>query len=384
MVSSGVGLASAVTSALFFGSFLLPLKSGRVRRAAPDPMVWQTYMSVAIFLSTGVVLLARGQPFVWTAYGLLSAALWVPSSILSIFAVRLLGLASAQAVWSASTILVSFSWGLFYFHDPVRSPPLAALALALILSGIYTVSLASRGGGESDGGELSSASPADDGAAAASGREAAPLLNPAAAGESPLAPASTAAAAQSGDMAGRARAAGLACALCIGLTNGSMLVPLKLAPDSVQGLDFVPSQAIGVFLLTPVAAFLFFLGRESPAVASLARRVGWPEDAEPAHGGEWSPPCLPFSLPPLLAREVMGPAFVSGVMWNVGNVSSILATTSPLGLTIGFPVTQCALLVGGMWGVCLFREITDPAKIRTFFAGAVIMLSGAALLAAKG
>ena len=62
----------------------------------------------------------------------------------------------------------------------------------------------------------------------------------------------------------------------------------------------------------------------------------------------------------------------------------LAATSSPLGLTVGFPLTQCSLLLGGMWGVLVFHEITQTRRIVAFFVGALILIGGAALLAVYG
>ena len=48
------------------------------------------------------------------------------------------------------------------------------------------------------------------------------------------------------------------------------------------------------------------------------------------------------------------------------------------------PVLRVNIIVSGAWGIFVFREVTDPAAIATFFAGAFVVLAGAALLAVFG
>ena len=82
-------------------------------------------------------------------------------------------------------------------------------------------------------------------------------------------------------------------------------------------------------------------------------------------------------------RVARSAGMVSGTVWNVGFFFSIFATKY-LGFTVGFPLTQCSLLVSGIWGLLLFREITNPARIVFFFASAGVLLGGAAMLSAFG
>ena len=73
-----------------------------------------------------------------------------------------------------------------------------------------------------------------------------------------------------------------------------------------------------------------------------------------------------------------------GFLWNFGNVGSMLAVASPLGLTVGYPLCQCALLIGGCWGIFYFKEITERRAIVLFFVSAMVLLSGATLMALFG
>merc|ERR1711998_657674 len=56
-------------------------------------------------------------------------------------------------------------------------------------------------------------------------------------------------------------------------------------------------------------------------------------------------------------KRCIVPCLVSGVLWNGGNICSILAQLEPLGLAVGYPLTQCCILVGGLWGIFYCREI---------------------------
>ena len=49
---------------------------------------------------------------------------------------------------------------------------------------------------------------------------------------------------------------------------------------------------------------------------------------------------------------------------QVGNLCSILATKDPsVGLSIAYPIMQCGLFVGGLWGICLFKELKGRGQV---------------------
>jgi glucose uptake protein GlcU len=68
----------------------------------------------------------------------------------------------------------------------------------------------------------------------------------------------------------------------------------------------------------------------------------------------------------------------SGAIWNVGNVASFLAVGT-LGLTVGYPLTQLALLFNVSWGLLYFKE-AHPRSFRTIYAGAVMVIIGSVFL----
>lgn len=87
-------------------------------------------------------------------------------------------------------------------------------------------------------------------------------------------------------------------------------------------------------------------------------------------------------------------AGLAGLMWNIGNWASLYALQY-LGYTVGFPLTQCALLLGttrnsllnlsgGFWGIVLFKEITGVRRILLYVVSCLVLISGAILLGLYG
>jgi glucose uptake protein GlcU len=369
------GYLAVLGAIFFFGSIGVMIKSKKLAEAKVDPMVFQLYYSVAIFISSWLVL--SYNSFVFTYWGIVGAALWVPASILSIFAIKYAGLSISQGIWSGSSIIVSFLWGAIFYPmidphkddkgknntDEVKSFPLSAVALFVLCVGILGLSLSgtqtiadmqykfpfidslfarcrkptrkSKLGINSGGGHYATI----PGAEAHSDDEECvdeedDLIE---IEEQPLTI--------------KERLFGMFCAIALGIPNGSMLVPLRLSPADAQGINYMVSFGIGVVCVTPVLALIYFV---------LKREV-----------------------PVFHPRVALVPGLLAGFVWNLGNFSSIYATLY-LGLTIGFPLTQVALLVAGLYGIFFFKEITSWFAVMFFFLSAGVLLGGAALLSVYG
>lgn len=70
---------------------------------------------------------------------------------------------------------------------------------------------------------------------------------------------------------------------------------------------------------------------------------------------------------------------ISGVIWNIGNLFGITAV-SLIGLSKGLPLTQLSILVGVCWGSFYFKEATSKKQVIKILTGALILLSGVAVL----
>jgi len=371
------GYLAVLGAIFFFGSIGVMIKSKKLAEAKVDAMVFQLYYSLAIFISSWLVL--SYNSFVFTYWGIVGAALWVPASVLTIFAIKYAGLSISQGIWSGSSIIVSFLWGAIFYPmidphkhdkgksntDEVKSFPLSAVALVVLCVGILGLSLSGtqtiadlqykfpfidslfarcrkpakkeRRGINSDGhyeavedGDVSSDVDSNDeevveDSALITTHEPALSL--------------------------KARLFGMLCAIAVGLPNGSMLVPLRLAPSDAQGINYMVSFGIGVVAVTPALALVYFL--------------------------------IKRELPVFHLRVALVPGLLAGFVWNLGNYCSIYATLY-LGLTIGFPLTQVALLVAGLYGIFFFKEITSWFAILFFFLSSGVLLGGAALLSVYG
>ncbi len=332
--SCTVGWVGVFLSVVTFGSFALPMKSPPVLQSTDvGPMGFQIYMSMTIVLTSFLVLITQPWSFTW--FGTASAALWVPTSLLSLVAVKFIGISVGQSIWAGVTVIVSFIWGVALFGETPASIGLSILGLLLILAGIVGLSVCNSEPVKRIGRKRESA--ADEQL----------LLAPEKAALNDATPPPVA-------VNKRGVAFGLLAALGCGLTNGTMLVPATIAQRhgaAFSGQGFIVSFGIGVAIVTTTLAIVFYL-------------VTWQR--------------------PILRPSTMAlPAMTSGVLWSIGNYGSIFAAKY-LGLAVGFSLTQTALLVGGIWGLTLLREIRGVGPILLWAVSALVLLAGAAVLSVFG
>eukprot|EP00300_Choanocystis_sp_HF-7_P036788 c52705_g1_i1.p1 GENE.c52705_g1_i1~~c52705_g1_i1.p1 ORF type:complete len:373 (-),score=67.89 c52705_g1_i1:41-1129(-) len=358
MVSTGAGWAFVAVGTLFWGVFGLPIKAKSVQGAQMHSIVFQLYMSVAIFVSS--CLLLPLTHFAWTWWGVASGFLWVSGNICAITAVNKSGLAASQGLWGGIICIVSFLWG--YFAQPLwadtkcelENTALAVLGLALLICGIGGIAFVSKRSSDAHSAEfrerlLPIQSRPSSHTIAEQEDEiiSTTIINSGSnsfSGQSDDAPKSP-----------NQHATGLMFAVGCGVLAGSVLVPSKLAPKHASDLAFTFSFATGILL----ASVLFFV------VASVL-------------------PHSPGALSLHLDMRISPFCLLSGVLWNVGNVSSVMATNSPLGLTIAYPLMQNAMVISGVVGIVFLKEITGRTYIIQFAIAVVVISVGAFFLGRYG
>jgi len=167
-----IGWLAAIVSIVSFGSFGVPMKNEASTSVDVDPLVFQSYKTVMCFLSSFLVILFGIKPS-FTPWGLVSGLFWVPAGTAGIYAVRRAGLAISVGIWSSVIVIVrmrllckmptqpqflllilllpasvivimSFFWGIFVFHERVRSLLGACSAAAVLIVGLFGMSIFSH------------------------------------------------------------------------------------------------------------------------------------------------------------------------------------------------------------------------------------------------
>ncbi|WP_158234406.1 GRP family sugar transporter [Limnothrix sp. PR1529] len=310
MAHPGVGWLGATVAALFWGSYLVPVK----RLPTVDPLAAQLSMAIGIVLLAIPLAIASGA-WIPNGWGLLAGVIWALGNYGSIFVVRALGLARGLALWATIGIGVSFLWGALFFREPVLLP-VAVGGVALLVAGIALMNWPDRPDGTQPPGPRSTNSPVNR---------------------------------SSQQPSRRPKIQNQGWWLCgvVGLLFGSQSVPFAFAAQSP--IAFVPSMSLGI------------LGTASLLAGQRGGRVL-------------------RQLP----RSSLLALVCSGMLWNVANVGSFFAVDR-LGMAVGMPLTQFAIVVNAAWGLWLFREVTGRQRILrvaigTFCAfGGIILIGGSRL-----
>jgi glucose uptake protein GlcU len=286
-----------------------------------DPMILNLYISVGVFVTSLPILLF--EPFAFTWWSTLGAALFAPGCLCCVLAINYIGVAKGQSIWAGMIAVWSFLCGLIGFGEWPVNMPLAIVGGVILLTGIGILAMVEE-------------KPEEDGAEKKVDESAA--LQPKERED------------------GQDLVKGLAACVAIALLCGSCMVPFRLSPakpfqDGVHAIIY--AFGFGMSLL-PIN--LIILGVR----------------------------CLVADTPAFNYETDMAPGVAAGVLWNLGNIGVTYACLPPLGLAIGYPLTQCCLLVAGIWGIFYFQEIKQPATIATFFFGAGVVVVGACILGIYG
>lgn len=267
--------------------------------------------------------------------GMVAGALFVSAMSASFFAIDCLGVALAQGMWGGLAMIVSYVWGVAVFGEVPQSMVGSMTALGFLVVGVGCIANCQQlGEWGIQAWETLRGRDAEE-----NGVRSALLLPVSEENSSAVHPP-------------RNRSRGYAWAFLVGVLGGSILAPMHYVPLEKQGLLFVPSFGLGTLLVSPI---LFGIH----VVLCSSREEG---------------------IPPFHIKESLGAGLMSGIIYNIGNVCSILAIPI-IGYKVAYPLLQCAILVSALWGIYVFQEITLPSSIFMFWIGSFIVVIGAVLLA---
>ena len=267
--------------------------------------------------------------------------------------VRTAGLAIAQATLASLIVLVSFSWGIFFFKERVKSLASACSAVLLIVGGIWGMSHFSSPSTNKRGNDVAetemvelkkqnsdtSRNPSDSNnenddnplindVESTNNRVNRKIIHKHKAGFEANVIWFSEYINKKYNIRTTPRMIGISCSGFGGVWGGTQMVPLQYSSEETQGLGFIISFAIGAVIWT----FILWFIRYMYYCIKL-------KSATEAY----------YALPSFHVKTMYISGSISGLLWSLGNICSIISVTY-LGEGIGFSVTQGSMLVSGLWG----------------------------------
>lgn len=480
---ASIGWAAALCAIVCNGSFGVPIKGETSRRLDIDPLVFQTYKTIMCLLFSYANVFLLGIPFSFSPWGLVSGLFWVPGGVATVMSIKLAGLSASVAVGNSMVALVSFTWGIFIFQEPVASRWMSCVGVFMMICGFTGMSYFSSSSSKESSSSSSKKENKDESPTSTKVMESPRSLNslheallPKSIDDTKLAEGkklddessslddtvsdtdsedsdfssstSTIGSRRSHERsprrcssgnaitgsrrrnvdsvspkvtirnrktppqsqtsrsvlelpniselplhsqqpeysncpsaatAGRASfvqvsktsvtiygaelsrfQAGLAVSAIGGLWGGSVMIPMKLCQANTSGLGYLISFSSGATVVTVALWLLRFLYHLHCHRGSIKNAYQ--------------------ELPSFHLEEMWLPGGISGLLWSTGNLFSILSVHH-LGAGVGYCVVQSSMLVGGVWGIFFFGEVSGKATIAKWFCSALVTISGIALLA---
>jgi len=384
------GYLLSLASAICNGSFAAAQKLPSVQRANPHPIIFNSFVCFGVVTSSLLVMpffsIIPNADLKFNILGCFSGALFVGAILCSFLAIPHLGLAMAQGIWGGSALMVAFLWGVLG-PSPVGAAPSSwsgsligvTFLMIGILGMVYHESLSEKICGSTD--DTNDANTARQ-----------PLVQNSVAtvdinyldnlenevdtnyntdNEQAQQSRTTSISKNnsnnnnndndndSSSNSSKNRLLGIFYALLTGVFGGSVNVPstlTKIYGTPLNGIETLPCFGLGALVVGLLVPLIYFKLVDTNALQST--------------GG-------------IHFKTLWLPGLISGSVWNIGNICSVYAN-SHISFAVAQPLMQCALLVSGILGIFVFKEITGVKRIVTFFAFAVVLLGGAGLLAVFG
>lgn len=328
------GYFSAIAGAVVAGSWQAMIKHESVEKHQLHPaMVLSTFL-LGFFLASWIACLVEyEEAYSFTAWGIISGALFVASMALNIaVSFPLLGIAVGSGIASSVAVLTALVWSADIFDESMRSAALTDVGVVVVVIGLNILIFAGRSL-HTDG--------KADGADKPASRESAHLL-----------PATTPVPAEPSDSA---FIRGVAGAIFAGLFGGSYLYPSE---ETDKGTLFVPSMGIGCLIAAPVFGVLLILAKP-------------PTDTHPL-------------IPPPAVFRSAAPWMLAGGAVNVLAIILILKAVDDINYVVANTIAQTSIFVTGLWSWLFFSELKGRLQISTFFVGATILVLGACIVSYYG
>lgn len=341
----------------------------------------------------------------FTPWGILSGVFWVPGATCGIYGIKNAGLAIAVGTWSSLIVISSFSWGIFVFHEEVKSitgacggalvfiigligmgryaSPRKVVRLKEVSDKIDGFELSPRGGIDaetkriakrrtvgSNQNESKTHNTVSDTISVRQdviGHTSISLLSLSDKElllqhakykdvvDATIEKESDIVLSVGGFTFSRCQL-GIIGAIINGTWGGMAMVPMYYARvQGCFGAGYLISYACGSFIVTILMWIIRYL-------YNLYQTNGKYKDAYK-------------NLPSFHLRQMWFCGLLSGFLYSLGNFCSIITVTI-LGQGVGYSLVQTSMLISGLWGIFYFGEVNDTERKMKWIFSSVITIVG--------
>eukprot|EP01025_Chloroclados_australasicus_P048575 TRINITY_DN5508_c0_g2_i2.p1 TRINITY_DN5508_c0_g2~~TRINITY_DN5508_c0_g2_i2.p1 ORF type:complete len:337 (-),score=24.00 TRINITY_DN5508_c0_g2_i2:712-1722(-) len=325
---NAVGLIFAFLACFCNGTFGIIPKLKYVSDHNVHPFIFNFWTGIGAAASSMIVAIFVGMEFYWQ--GLISGLFFSLAAGFAFCGILVVGITVASGIWMCTAVLVSYIFGVAIAGDVIKYPVLSAFAIVVMLIGIIGIVLTNHFAGQQQQGLVQHRQQSE---------EQEMLPNNSVASHEIDVKEENQGAVQEGSKIGKL-ILGISFGITTGFFGGLIPAPMSYLPKEDQGLPYVPSMGIGVFVSAPIVA----------SCACLILRTRFPM--------KW--------------RYSVWPGLLSGLIWNIGNVASLIAVIY-VGISVAIPIMQGGLFVAGIWGIFLFGEIKGNMQIFYWISGAILI-----------
>jgi glucose uptake protein GlcU len=323
------GYMCACIAGVCFGSNFVPVK--RYHNQVGDGLFFQWVLCSAIFFCGFIVYVTRGYP-TFEPLAILGGFLWCTGNVMTVPIIKCIGLSLGMLLWGLFNLLMgwcsgSFGWfGLKTEHVSIVWLSYLGAAMAA-LSGVFFSQIRSNA---PDPKQIQEAEPYGESLKSTYDYNEGDIID----NLSPL----------------RKKVLGVFMSIVAGILYGTNFNPPQYLIDncdtcSKESLDYVFPHFCGIYL-TSTFYFLCY--------------------------------CLVKKNVPHVPTELAFPAFLSGLMWALADISWFIAN-SALELVISYPIiTIMPGIVASIWGIVVFHEIEGKRNFIFFGLGFLLSFISAA------
>eukprot|EP01084_Bolivina_argentea_P190919 327969_1 len=343
------GLIFAIISMICNGSFSSLNKLNKVQASNINPQIFNLYFIFGVILSSitvYIILVFIGETVEFTYLGVISGFCLAICGFTTFAAIKYIGLSIGVTIWSGTAILISFVQG-FIAGTTAHNLWIAIIGCILLIIGIIGVGFSDKLIQMFYINNTSNDTQTDK------------LLVNAAMMASPE---SVIGASFSEEQHSKQLQHngyninsnshtnvifGAIFAVITGIFGGSIGFPSNWTNDNNSKLKYLISFAVGCCCIIPITFIWVF--------CFSSNKIKWHFNT-----------CL---IPGLLA----------GLIWNIANVASLYAIES-LSYGVAYPIMQSSLIVANLWGIFVWKEVTDKNVIILLFVFCFIVMTGCGLI----